>query len=172
VKWEAGTAVKFAAVGLIGLLTDMVLLRLCMAAGTSPAVARAISLFCAMQITFTVNGLFVFRCLTAEKLGGQWAGYMATSGFGNFCNYWIFVTLVSFHGPVLSNPYVALLVGAFCAYLINYAGARLWVFGKGKGHVVIAARHRPSNRDSAGVEGRLALAALRGGDATAHQLDA
>ena len=131
VKWEAGTAVKFAAVGLIGLLTDVVLLRLGMAVGMSAAIARAISLFCAMQVTFTINGLFVFRFLTRDKFARRWACYMATNGFGNICNYWIFVTLVSVHRPIVSNPYVALLVVAFCAYLINYAGTRLLVFGTG-----------------------------------------
>jgi putative flippase GtrA len=144
VKWEAGMAVKFAAVGLVGLLTDGMLLRLGLAVGMSPAIARAISLFCAMQVTFTINGMVVFRCLTLKRLARQWAGYMATNGFGNVCNYWIFVTLVSLHRPLVSNPYVALIVGAFAAYLINYAGARLLVFGAGRTGAIIARRRRAS----------------------------
>jgi putative flippase GtrA len=164
IKWESGMAVKFAAVGLIGLLTDVILLRLGMAVGMSAAIARVISLLCAMQVTFTVNGLMVFRCLTWRKLARQWAGYMATNGFGNFCNYWIFVTLVSFHRPIVSNPYVALPVGALCAYLINYAGARLLVFGKGRARVPSASRRRAL----AGVGGGLAPAASPPRDLAMH----
>jgi putative flippase GtrA len=142
VKWEAGMAVKFAAVGLLGLLTDVILLRLGMTVGMSAAIARAISLLCAMQVTFTINSTAVFRCLTLEKLARQWAAYMTTNGLGNFCNYWIFVSLVSLHRPFVSNPYVALPVGAATAYVINYAGARLLVFGSGRAGFILARRRR------------------------------
>jgi len=126
---EARTAIKFAAVGLIGLAIDAALLRAGIVLGLSPAIARIISLFFAMQATFAVNGLIVFRCLTRERLPAQWASYMATNGLGNFCNYWIFVTLVSLHPSVISNYYVAICVGAFFAWMINFAGARLVAFG-------------------------------------------
>jgi putative flippase GtrA len=137
---EAGTALKFAAVGLIGLAVDAALLRLGLGFSLQPAVARAISLFCAMQVTFTINGLHVFRCLTLRRLPGQWAGYMATNGLGNLCNYWLFVTLISLHWPIISNTYLALVVGSLAAYVINFAGARLFVFGKAKVGVLAVQR--------------------------------
>jgi len=127
---EAGLAVKFAGVGLVGFAIDAALLRLGMHLGAQPALARAISLIIAMQVTFSINGLLIFRCMTRKNCGRQWLGYMATNGFGNFCNYWIFVTLVSLHHRVVSNTWFALVAGAFTAYLINYLGARLVVFGK------------------------------------------
>ena len=82
-----------------------------------------------MQATFTINGLFVFKCLTRRSVFRHWVGYMATSGIGNVCNYWIFVTLVSLHWALVSNNLVALATGSLCAWLINYAGARIIVFG-------------------------------------------
>lgn len=130
-KWEAGMALRFAGVGLIGFLVDAVLLRVGIDLGLGAAGSRAISLICAMQITFAINGLLVFRCLTLRKLAGQWAGYMIANGFGNLCNYVIFLSLVSSHWPVISLPLVALVAGSIAAYLINYAGTRLLVFGKG-----------------------------------------
>jgi len=129
--WEARTALRFAGVGLIGFAIDAALLRLGMGLGLHAALARAVSLFCAMQVTFAINGLLVFRCLTIRKLAGQWTGYMIANGFGNLCNYWIFLTLVSSHRPVIANPFVALVVGSIAAYAINYAATRLLVFGKG-----------------------------------------
>src|SRR5665213_1844472 len=97
---EAGLAAKFAAVGLIGFGVDALLLRIGLSFGLSIAAARFISLTCAMQVTFAINGLHVFRCLTRAKVLGRWAGYMTTNGFGNLCNFWIFITLVSLHRPV------------------------------------------------------------------------
>ncbi|HEY5107865.1 MAG TPA: GtrA family protein [Caulobacteraceae bacterium] len=140
--WEARTALKFAAVGLLGLATDAALLRLGVGLGLSPAVARLISLFFAMQVTFVVNGVQVFRCLDRAHWPRQWAGYMLANGAGNFCNYWLFVTLISLHEPVVSNRYVALVAGSFAAYLINYCGTRLLVFGKGRTAALQAMRRK------------------------------
>ena len=53
---------------------------------------------------------------------------MVTNGFGNVFNYWIFVTLVSLHLPVLSNHLAALSIAAFTAWLMNYASIRFLVF--------------------------------------------
>jgi putative flippase GtrA len=125
---EAGLAMKFAGVSLIGLATDVGLLHVIVAAGVAPVWARVISLFCAMQVTFVINGVHVFRCLDRKRLPHQWACYMASGGFGNICNYWIFVTLVSLHRPLVSDPLLDVAIGSFCAWMINFIGARFLVF--------------------------------------------
>jgi putative flippase GtrA len=112
-----------------------------------PAFGRIISLFCAMQVTFTVNGLFVFRCLTWKRLPRQWVAYIATNGFGNFCNYWIFVTLVSLHAPLLSDHLFAISVGSATAWGINYIGTRFFAFGKASG--MKAAADTPTKPETA-----------------------
>jgi putative flippase GtrA len=94
-----------------------------------PATARAISILSAMQVTFLINGLAIFKCLTKHNLVRHWAAYMITSGFGNFCSYMIFITLTSLHGSVLSKGWIAFPASTFAAYLINFAGARFIVFG-------------------------------------------
>ncbi len=128
---EARLAAKYTAVSLTGFVIDAALLQLGIHLGLQPAIARLISLVFAMQATFVINGLYVFRCLALSRLVGQWAGYMASNGVGNFCNYWIFVTLVSLHWPIVSAPLFALSVGAACAWAINYATTRWLVFGEG-----------------------------------------
>ncbi|MGH7012192.1 MAG: GtrA family protein, partial [Caulobacteraceae bacterium] len=77
-RWEATTAIKFALVGLIGFAVDAVLLKIGLTLGLAAWAARAISLFCAMQATFAINGLGVFRCLSKKKIVRQWISYMAT----------------------------------------------------------------------------------------------
>ena len=113
---------------LVGFLVDAVLLTTTTGSGVDPAGARLISLFWAMQATFVLNGLFVFRRLTLQSLPGQWARYMACNGVGNLVNYLVFVGLVATGLPVVSNHYAALCTGALIAWTINYSGARLWTF--------------------------------------------
>jgi putative flippase GtrA len=132
VAQESGLAMKFAAVSLVGFGVDALLLHVGVGAGLEPAWARLISLFCAMQATFILNRLLVFRGHDRASLLRQWATYMTAGGFGNFCNYWIFVTLVSTHWPLISNHLFALAVGSFTAWVINYLGCRFVVFRRAK----------------------------------------
>jgi putative flippase GtrA len=125
---EARLALTFGGVGLVGFFVDASVLHIGLWAGLPTWGARILSLFCAMQATFTINGLFVFRGLRRERLVRQWAGYMLANGFGNFCNYWIFLTLVSTHWPMISNHLCALAAGSGSAWLINFIGTRLFVF--------------------------------------------
>ena len=116
------------AVSLAGFAVDAALLYTSLGSGLPPAAARLVSLFWAMQATFLLNGLFVFRRLTFKSLPGQWIRYMASNGVGNLVNYLAFVGLVATRWPVISNHYVALCLAAFTAWTINYSGARLWAF--------------------------------------------
>ena len=115
-------------VSLIGFVIDAIILTTSMGSGLHAAASRLISLFWAMQATFVLNGLFVFRKLTLKSLPGQWARYMACNGVGNLVNYLVFVGLVATKVPFVSNHYVSLCLAAFTAWTINYSGARLWAF--------------------------------------------
>ena len=55
---------------------------------------------------------------------------MLTNGFGNLVSYLIFVTLISLHQAPWSKPWLAFPISTACAYVINFAGARLLVFGR------------------------------------------
>jgi putative flippase GtrA len=121
--------VKFSGVALIGFAISAAILHLALEAGLRPWSARLVALVCAMNVTFLVNGRFVFGSLTRRTFARQWCAYTVNSAFGNFCNYWVFVTLESTHRPVIGNPYVALFAGSLTAWAINFTGARLLVFG-------------------------------------------
>ena len=127
---EVRLAAKYTGVCLAGFAVDFAVLHLAMAAGLEPAWARVVSLALAMHVTFLINGLHVFGVLTpGREAVRQWAAYMATNGFGNLCNYWIFVTLVSLHWRIVSAPWLAICVGSSCAWAINYLCTRFVVFG-------------------------------------------
>jgi putative flippase GtrA len=120
--------VKFTLVSVLGFATDATLLHLMIEVGLTPAIARIVSLLSAMQVTFLVNGLLVFRCLDRARPWRQWATYMVSHGLGNLCNYWIFVTLLSLHRLPLSKPLAALAVSSVMAWGLNYVAARYLVF--------------------------------------------
>jgi putative flippase GtrA len=128
VKREGVLCGKHVAVSLAGFAIDAALLHLIMAWGLEPAWARVVSLVLAMQATFAVNRRHVFGHTGRWSLHRQWWSYMLSNGFGNFCNYWIFVTLVSLHWRPISTPLLAMTAGALIAWMINYAAARFWVF--------------------------------------------
>ncbi len=135
-RHEIGLAGKYSLVSLMGFATDAIVLHLLLWAKLEPAWARVVSLACAMNLTFVINGLHVFKCLNRAGFAAQWVKYMTTNGFGNFCNYWIFVTLVSTHWPVIADPMFALAVGSITAWLMNYAATRFFVFRKRDQEVV------------------------------------
>jgi putative flippase GtrA len=120
---------KFSVTALAGFAVSAVVLHLGLQAGLRPWTARLVALACAMNLTFVINGRFVFRTLTRRTFAPQWCAYAANSAVGNFCNYSVFVALESTHRPVIGNPYVALLAGSITAWAINFTGARLLVFG-------------------------------------------
>jgi putative flippase GtrA len=125
---EIRIATRFGLVGCLGFLTDITFLRIGLILGLSAVAARLISLMCAMQVTFLVNSLVVFRCLRRETIVRQWLSYMGSSGVGNLINALIFAALVMSRWPGVSRHGTALLIGSLAAYLINYTGCRLIVF--------------------------------------------
>jgi putative flippase GtrA len=130
-RQEAATALKFAAVGGLGFLTDISVLRLCLRVlHLTPLEGRAVSLTCAMQVTFLINGLFVFRCLTWRTCGRQWLAYMGGNGLGNLINYLVFAALVSSRLPEVSRNGWALVISSLIAYAFNFLCARFMVFGR------------------------------------------
>lgn len=127
---EAATAAKFAVVGGLGFLTDISVLRLCLRVlHLSPFAGRAVSLTCAMQVTFLINGLIVFRCLSFDRCFRQWLAYMGANGFGNLINYLVFAGLVASRLPEVSRNGWALVIGSMVAYVFNFLCVRLMVFG-------------------------------------------
>ncbi len=125
---ELRFAANHCGVSVIGFGVDVAVLHIMLWVGLEPAWARVVSLACAMHVTFVINGLRVFRQLDRRLLVGQWARYMVCNGIGNICNYWIFVTMISSHWPVIANPTVAVAVGSAGAWAINFCATRFVVF--------------------------------------------
>lgn len=122
--------IKYSLASFCGFATDLIILKIGVALGLSPAWARVISLSTAMQVTFLINGLLIFKCLDLKRLHIQWSGYILTNAFGNLCNYLVFTTLLSLHRAIFSDHTLAVTVGALVAWAINYTSTRFLVFRK------------------------------------------
>ncbi|MGZ3273268.1 MAG: GtrA family protein [Caulobacteraceae bacterium] len=129
-RHEASAALKFAAVGGLGFLTDISVLHLCLGVlHLTPFEGRAVSLACAMQVTFLINGLLVFRCLTWPSCARHWLVYTGSNGLGNLINYLVFASLVASRLPEVSRNGWALVTGSVIAYAFNFLCVRFMVFG-------------------------------------------
>ncbi len=143
---ELTLAVKFAAVCMIGFVVDAGGTKAGVMLGLSAPLSRFVALLAALQVTFVLSRWLVFHNAGQGSLAGQWWRYMIANGFGGFCNFGIFVALIALRWPFLSNLWVALVVSASTAYFINYAGTRLYVYGRDmaapltKAHEEVASR--------------------------------
>jgi putative flippase GtrA len=133
---------KFTGAAMVGFVVSAIVLHFGLEAGLRPWLARLIALACAMNLTFLINSRYVFGGVTRRSVLAKWAGYMVNSAVGNFCNYWVFVTLESTHRPIIGNPYLDLLAGSITAWAINFTGARFLVFGGGARRIADALRRR------------------------------
>jgi putative flippase GtrA len=130
---DARLFIGFVVVGALGFATDAGLLAAGLALGLSPVVARAISVTTALQTTFVLNGLFVFRSLTKASLPRRWVGYMVSNGFGAACNYLIFIALTASRLPLVSERAPAFVAAAAIALVVNFTGTRLLAFRRAGG---------------------------------------
>ncbi len=125
---DARLLAGFVCVGAVGFMTDAGLLATGTTLGLSPLVARGNSVVVALQLTFLLNGLLVFRSLTPTAAAGQWFAYMVANGLGAACNYAIFAALTVSRIPHLSDRAPAFVAAAAIALVVNFAGARFWAF--------------------------------------------
>jgi len=117
--------VRFLAVGGLGLITDLGVFTLLIAAWPHPLLARLVSLAAATLVTWRLN-----RALTFDQSGrhqaDEAARYAAVTATGQGVSYAVFAVLVLTVSAGL--PQVALLTGAVIGALFSYNGHRLFAF--------------------------------------------
>lgn len=116
---------------MVGFVADAGAFRAGLDLGLDSPLARVIALALALQVSFALSRWMVFRLVVRGPVLREWWRYMVANGFGSFCNLWLFISLVAVKWPFVSGPWVALVLSSSAAYVINYAGTRLFVYGKG-----------------------------------------
>ena len=127
---ELWLAIKFAAVCGVGFVADLGGMRVALAGHLVLPLARILALLVALQVTFLLTRWLVFNSHAPGTLVRQWWRYMVANSFGGLCNIAMFVALIHLPWPGRSHPWTALVLASSIAYFINYAGTRLFVYGR------------------------------------------
>ena len=116
---------RYTAVGGIGFLVDGGLLYLLTAMGMGEFVARIVSIILALFVTWWIHRRFTFHVEAPPSLA-EVARYYASNAMGAAVNYGVYCALILY---VTDKIWMALITASVVALAVNYAGARVVVFG-------------------------------------------
>lgn len=120
---------RFAAVGLLGFITDAGLMSVISShAGVSPLVARGISFPVALGLTWALNRLWTFEHGRSREKVRQYGLYLFAQVCGFAINYGCFTLLVTGSAWWRANPVLAVSVGAFLSMIVTFALSRRYAF--------------------------------------------
>ena len=123
----------FGIAGTLGFLVDAgVVSVLVHGLDWNPYVARLVSFLCAVATTFAFNRAYTFAD-GKQRLAGQAGRYLLAMIGGFAVNYGTYAALV--HGVELVRawPVIGVAAGSIAGLVVNYLGARFWVFAGKRG---------------------------------------
>ncbi|HET7033723.1 MAG TPA: GtrA family protein [Casimicrobiaceae bacterium] len=126
--------VRFAIVGGIGFIVDAgILSALVSWFGLNVYASRAVSFSIAVLATWALNRQWVFgdwKARHASAVGAEYVRYVVVQTVGALTNLAVFVAVLVAVPDLIRYPVVPLAIGAVAGLLVNFAGARLWVFAR------------------------------------------
>jgi putative flippase GtrA len=124
--------VRFVAVGFVGFVVDAgVLTLLASFLGWNVYAARGVSFGIAVFVTWLINRRWTFGSRTmsgAAAAGAEYSRYLVVQVIGALANLGVFVGVLAIQPGLIRYPVVPLAFGAVAGLLVNYCGARAWVF--------------------------------------------
>lgn len=133
---DTATFFRFAGVGLLGSLIDIVILYLLMELGLNTLISRLISLSSSMLLGYFLNRYFTFHHIEVNR--ALWASVMrhyGVHGLGSFLNIGIFLTMISLannfnlEGALKElMPLIAVWVGGIAGLSFNFFFSKKIVF--------------------------------------------
>jgi putative flippase GtrA len=124
---------RFAAVGTVGFIVDAVVLTvLSQWLSVNVYLARCCSFVVACLVTWLLNRTLVFESSAATAIAKQreYGRYFLVQSGGAAFNMAIFSALIALVPTLQRMPVIPLAVASCCALVFNFAGSRLWVFGR------------------------------------------
>ena len=123
---------RFAIVGGIGFVVDAgILTALVSWFGFNVYASRAVSFTAAVLATWALNRQWVFgdwKARHARAVGAEYLRYVVVQTVGALTNLAVFVAVLAALPNLIRYPVIPLAIGAIAGLLVNFAGARLWVF--------------------------------------------
>lgn len=124
---------RFCLVGGVGFLVDATLFELVVRAGMALELARIVSLFIAMQVTYRLHRAFTFGAVDVRG-HRPWMKFMVSNALGAVVNYLAFLLalrLIHIDHAMLDRQ-AAVAVGAGVAMFFNYWANKSFVFRVGR----------------------------------------
>jgi putative flippase GtrA len=130
--------------GAVGFVVDAGVVQLLVSKlGADPYIGRLFSFLCAATATWLFNRRFTFSDRGDYTLFGEWVRYVVAMSAGFAVNYATYALVVYFSKFAHAWPAIAVAAGSVPGALVNFLGARHWVF------------HRPRAAAAEGSRGRL-----------------
>jgi len=120
---------KFGAVGVVGLVVDVLVVSLCVRAiDLDVYSSRLVSYLCAATTTWALNRVFTFRDAARDGVLRQWATFLAANAVGGLVNYGVYSGLVASTALFHAWPEAATAAGSLAGMFFNFAASKKFVF--------------------------------------------
>jgi len=116
--------IKFAMVGVLGFVTDLLIFYLLVFMNIESLLARVCAFWCATIVTWLGNRLFTFAAYDSDWFK-QLIRHLSVSHLFGMVNISVFYCL-----SLIAPLFLAFLVGTAIAMLGNYTFSKFWVFSE------------------------------------------
>jgi putative flippase GtrA len=122
---------RFAIVGAAGLVVDVIVLYIALAAGFGFFAGRLVSFLAAVWVTWQINRRYTF---VAARAGlpvlawTEWFRYLLAMLGGGAVNYAAYSAMIVFAHRVPFLPLTSVCVGSLAGMAVNFIGAKFFVF--------------------------------------------
>jgi len=128
---EFRRVLAFIVVGGLGFVTDALVLTLLVSVlVVNVYLARALSFVPATLVTWLLNRSWAFRASAApaNERQREYLKYFVVQTGGVLVNFAVFSLMVALLPALRAYPVIPLAVGSLFGLVVNYSGARWWVF--------------------------------------------
>lgn len=121
---------RFAIVGVAGLVVDVIVLYLALALGCGPYLGRVVSFMAAAFATWLLNRRFTFAETADVSMWRQWWRYLLAMSGGGLVNYVVYGLVLPQLPEVAWAPLAAVAAGSVSGLVVNFSSAKWLVFKK------------------------------------------
>lgn len=129
----AGQLLRFAVIGVVGLLVDVAVLYGALALGCGPHLGRALSFLAAVLVTWRLNRRYTFAPGTHSRptpasLWTEWWRYLGAMTGGALLNLATYTLVLALLAPAPWLPALGVGLGSLAGMALNFVTAKFIVF--------------------------------------------
>lgn len=130
-----GQLLRFAVIGVVGLLVDVAVLYCALALGSGPHPGRAVSFLAAVLVTWRLNRRYTFAPATRSGPAAplvsswtEWWRYLGAMTGGALLNLGTYTLALALLAPAPWLPALGVAMGSLAGMALNFATAKFFVF--------------------------------------------